>query len=202
MQIEQCVDGCQIMRPGRGRQRLLVASSHAAEIVILSRMEDVFSVKRHYDEELGKSVPCVCTGPCYTQRLDRFLACLYRAGPTVWDERVLVLPAQAWFTLHSSCLGKMLDPNDLLGLHCILRRTGSASTGRTNLDVQNRVNNPPAGFDLAAGVLNCTGISTDFFGDSDGAELPHSEPTPMKLRQDEAHPRNKPRVAKGAGLKR
>ena len=196
MQIERRVDGAQIMRPGTGRQRLLVASSHQAEVIIVSRLEDVVSVVRHYDPELSKTVPCTCTGPCYSQRLDRFLAVLYRAGPTIWDERVMILPAQAWFSLISSAVARNLTHDDLVGMRCMLRRVGPTSTGRVSCVVQDRVKAPPAGFNLVAAVRNSTGIAADFFGDSDGSHPSTDNPPTLPIRSDQPCP-PKPKVDLG-----
>jgi len=198
MRIEQRVDGAQIMRPGTGRQRLLVASTHQAELIIVCELGDVVSVRRHYDVALAQTVPCECRGPCYTQRLDRFVASLYRAGPTIWDERVLILPAQAWFSLQSSCLARGLAADQIRGLRCMLRRVGSKQTGRTSCEVQDRVKSCPGGFDLAAGVRNATGIAADFFGDSDGGVFPQME-TPPPRGPDPARGTARERVKSALG---
>jgi hypothetical protein len=183
MQIEKRVDGAQVVRPGLGRQRLLVASTHPAEVVVVCDLEEVISCNRHHDENLKKTVPCTCTGPCYSQRTDRFVAVLYRTGPTLWEERVLVLPANGWGSMMSTMLNKHLDHSDIRGLRMIVQRRGDSINGRTTADVQDRVKSIPGGFDLKAGVRNTTGIAADFFGDSDGELFAKEEP-PARTRQD------------------
>jgi hypothetical protein len=190
MRIEKRHDGAQVMRPGAGKQRLLVASFHPAEVVIVCQGPEIISVKRHFDEQLRKSVPCECSGPCYTQRLDRFCAVLYRAGPTLWDERIMLLPAMGWASLQATAVGRGFHPDDVHGFRCILQRVGNSANGRTTCAVQDRVKVVPAGFDLAAGVRNCTGIAVDFFGDLDG-ELPGGGGIPVDS------PNPKPRVPLG-----
>lgn len=190
MQVEKCVDGAMIMRPGLGRQRLYVASTHPGEVVILSNLAEVISCLRHRDEELKKCVPCQCTHPCYTQRTDRFLAIILRTGPTLWDERVMVLPAQGWSSLMSTMLNKGMNHEQIRGVRCIVQRHGDHANGRTSCEAQDRTSKPPAGFNLAAGVRNTLGIAADFFGDADG-ELFAKEVPPARTRQD------KPSVALG-----
>lgn len=187
MRVEARVDGAQIMRGGTGHQKLLVASAHQAEIILVSTYGEVVSCKRHHDDALKRTVPCCCIGPCYSQRTDRFLGALYRVGPTLWDERVLILPAGGWNSLQQTCVQRSLDHEDLRGLRCNLRRTGDPVNGRTSCVVQDRVKNCPAGFDLLAGIRNCTGIAADFFGDADGGEIFLPAVTPMKLRSDKPH---------------
>jgi len=189
MQVET-VDGAQIIRPGLGRQRLLVASSHPAEVVIVCELREVVSCVRHYDESLKKTVPCQCDGPCYSQRTDRFVGVLYRSGPTLWEERLLVVPANGWASLLSTMLNKHLDHSDLVGLRAIVQRKGDAINGRTTVAVQDRVGKPPKGFNMHAAIRNSTGIAADFFGDSDG-ELFSKEEVPLRTRAD------KPRVPLG-----
>jgi len=190
MRIEDRADGAKIMRPGTGKQRLLVASTHQAELVIVCQASEVVSCRRHYDESLRKTVPCDCVGPCYSQRLDRFLGVIYRAGPTIWDERVLCLPAMGWGSLQTTAVARGFDPNDILGYRCVLRRMGGAANGRTTCEVQDRVKIIPAGFDLLAGVRNCTGIATNLWRDWDGDAFPQAIP-PARTRQE------KPRVPLG-----
>jgi hypothetical protein len=188
--VEKTVDGAQILRPGEGRQRLLVATSHPAEVVVVCDLRDVVSCLRHYDEQLKKTIPCTCTGACYSQRMDRFLAVLYRQGPTIWDERVLVLPANGWSSLVATMLLKHLDHSDIRGIRAIVQRRGDSINGRTTFDVQDRVKAVPAGFNLAAGIRNCTGIAAGFFLDADG-DLFVKEEVPARTRSD------KPRLALG-----
>jgi hypothetical protein len=188
--VEKTLDGAMVLRPGVGRQRLLVATSHPAEVVVVCDLGEVVSVVRHFDDALKKTVPCSCSGPCHSQRLDRFLAVLYRQGPTLWDERVLVLPANGWGSLVQTMLNKHLDHSDIRGLRAIVQRRGDSINGRTTFDVQDRVSRPPKGFDLIAGIRNCTGIAADFFGDADG-----DMHQPADL--DPKPPSGKPRIALG-----
>lgn len=190
MHVEKCVDGAQIMRPGVGKQRLYVASSHPGEVMILSDLREVISCHRHHDEVLKKTVPCFCTQPCPTQRLDRFLAVILRTGPTLWDERVMVLPAQGWSSLMTTMVNKNRDHTMIRGARCIVQRHGSTPNGRTSCEYQDCSKNPPAGFDLAAGVRNTLGIAADFFGDSDGELFAPAE-LPARTRSD------KPRLPLG-----
>jgi len=191
MRIEDRVDGAKIMRPGSGRQRLLVATTHPAELVVVCEMKEVISVKRHWSEELQKSVACDCTGPCPTSRLDRFLAVLYRVGPTIWEERLLVIADQGWHCLLASLLVKGFPHDRIWGARVILRRVGPKSNGRTEAHVQDFVKSTPGGFDIPAAMRNGVGIAADFFGDSEGAPVSDQVALPIKTRSD------KPRVDKG-----
>jgi hypothetical protein len=190
MRVENRVDGASIIRPGTGHQRLLVATKHPAEVIIVCPASESVSCKRHYDESLRKTIPCECGGPCYTQRIDHFLGVLYRSGPTLWEERVMILPANAWHCLRSSAAVKGMDPDDIVGLRCIVQRHGDSSNGRSTCTVQDRVKACPGGFPLAAGIRNCTGIAADFFGDANG-DLFLEEIIPAKSRSE------KPRVPLG-----
>jgi len=186
MRIENRVDGASIMRRGDGLQRLCVATSHTQEVLILSRLDRVVSVKRHWSEDKQQTAPCECTQPCSSQRLDRFCESLVRVGPTLWEERLLVLPADAWNCLERTLILKGVASLETAGARCILRRSGDKRNGRTSCEYQDTVRNVPEGFNLVAAMRSSAGIAADFFGDSEGVAFPQELP-PARTRQDKPH---------------
>jgi len=191
MYVEERLDGAKIVRDGPGRQQLLVASTHQEELVIVSGIAEVISVTRHWDTTLDKTVPCECSGPCPSRRLDRFLAVIYRTGPTIWQERLLVLSDQGWHCLIGSLVAKGCPIDAIRGGRCILRRVGNKANGRIECHLQDVVKNVPAGFDVAAAMRGTVGVSADFFGDSEGVTASDQALLPIKTRNQ------KPRVDKG-----
>ena len=190
MRIENRIDGAAIMRRDLGGQRLIVANSHSVELVILSELCCVISVKRHWDEARACTVPCECVGPCQSQRLDRFMEALARVGPTLWEERVLVLAADGWASLERSMVAKGKVDLQVRGARCILRRTGDKRNGRTSCEYQDHVVSIPQGFDLPGAMRSSLGIAADFFGDSEGEAFPTELP-PARTRAE------KPKVPLG-----
>lgn len=177
-----------LTRPDKSKRTWLITSPPA----------DRRQVRRHWNEEYGRTEPCSCTPPCRTSREDYFTgAHLLRHtdvdGTRHWEPVVLHATEQTVRSIYSQCRMRG-DDGDLCGLLVCLHRTGG-DNGRVTVDGILRVpDRERQRIDVDACLLSRLHITSGFFGKrlDDEEEEPEVQTIPPARSRDD-----KPRVPKG-----
>lgn len=162
--IADMANGHKVLCMPSGQQRIAVARSQKSEMIVLSTIQDVLEVRRHWDNEQNGSVPCLCNPRCHSSRIDRMIAVLLRLGELHWEQRVFICSEEGWSSFQRNLATGEWDPTDIRGWSVIVQRWGSKSNGRCTVTPSTKHPAVPPTFDLVAAVRNTVGIAADFFG--------------------------------------
>jgi len=168
--------------------------------IITSPITQRVQVRRHWNEESGRTEPCRCEPPCGTMREDYFTGALMLKhtdpdGTRHWEQVVLHLTETTVRSIYA-VIQMRGDKGDLQHLAIQLKRVGNAN-GRVTVTSWVRM---PAkdrpGIDVAGVILKRLHIATNMFSekidhDTDAPEPTEQTETPARTREE------KPRVPKG-----
>lgn len=167
-----------------GRPRLLQLESIVKKIIIVTPVELMVRVRRHWNAQEHRRRLCECQPECDTSATDTFATVYEWVGPLTWEQRVWAIPEACFATLQREVIFRR-KTNELAGTKWAVKRNGEGPSSRIIPIYDGAGTCKSKGFDLHSAVQSITQISVSFFGKvSTEPECPNIDQivTPIRAR--------------------